>query len=91
MIKELAKSVVSEMRMNSAIESAEKYSNYLISLYETKLFLRLDSSKKRSYYNPEILNTLDNDLQIIKDNNSRELLLKECSKLLLMNSLEEII
>ena len=91
MIKELAKTIVSELSISSAIESAEKYADYLISLYETKLFLRLDSSKKRAYYNPEILNTLDNDLPLIKDNNSRELLLKECSQLLLMNSLEEII
>ena len=91
MIKELAKKVVSDRRMNSAIESAEKHSDYLISLYESKFLINLDSSKKRAYYNPEILNTLDNDLQIIKDDNSRELLLMECSQLLLMNSLEEIL
>lgn len=85
MIKDLAKKVVKDSRMNSAIESAEKYSDYLISLYETKLLLRLASSKRIASYSTETINTLNSELQVIKDDNSRELLLKECSQLLLMN------
>lgn len=91
MIKELAKIVVRDRRMNSAIESAEKHSDYLISLYESKLLMSLASSMKYASYDPETLDTLNNNLQIIKDDNSRELLLNECSQLLLMNSLEEIL
>lgn len=91
MIKELAKKIVRDRRMNSAIDSAEKHSDYLISLYESKLLINLASSKKYPSYDPETLDTINNDLQNIKDNNSRELLLKECSQILLMNSLEEII
>ena len=91
MIKELAKKVVRDSRMNSAIESAEKYSDYLILLYESKLLINLASSMKYPSYDPETLDTINNNLQIIKDNNSRELLIMECSQLLLMNSLEEIL
>lgn len=91
MIKELAKIVVSDMRMNSAIDSAEKYSDYLISLYEARLLIKIASSMKYDSYGPVTIKSLDNNLQIIRDNNSRELLIKECSQLLLMNSLEEIL
>lgn len=91
MIKELAKKVVRDRRMNSAIETVEKDSDYLISLYETILLTDLTLSKRSIPYDSETLDMLNNNLQIIKDNNSREPLLKECSKLLLMNSLEEIL
>ena len=91
MIKELAIKVVRDRRINSAFESAEKHSDYLISLYESKLLINLASSKNYPSYDPETLDTINNDLQTIKDNNSRELLLLECSQLLLMNSLEEIL
>ena len=91
MIKELAKFIAKERYMNSAIESAEKHSDYLISLYEANLLTQITASKKSSFHNPESLEMLNDYLQIIKDNNSRELLLIECSQLLLMNSLEEIL
>ena len=91
MIKELAKKVVRDRRMNSAIESAEKYSDYLISIYESKLRKNLVSSVKYSSFDNETHDTINDYLQIIEDANSRELLLKECSQLLLMNSLEEIL
>lgn len=91
MIKELAIRVVRDRRMNSAIESAEKHSDYLISLYESKILKNLASSKKYPSYFPETIDTINSDLQTIKDNDSRELLIIECSQLLLMNSLEEIL
>lgn len=91
MIKELAKKVVKDVRMNSAIESAEKYSDYLISLYEANLRKNLELSMRYPSDDTEIIHRINEDLQIIKDDNSRELLLKECSQLLLMNSLEEIL
>ena len=91
MIKELAKFIAKERYMNSAIESAEKHSDYLISLYESKILINLASSNNYPSYDSEFLDTINSDLQTIKDNDSRELLLKECSQLLLMNSLEEIL
>lgn len=91
MIKELAKSVVSEMRMNSAIESAEKYSDYLISLHEVSLLKHLTNSKIYNAYGPKTITKINDELQFIKDSNSRDLLIAECSQLLLMNSLEEIL
>ena len=91
MIKYLAKFIVKERCMNSAIESAEKHSDYLISLYEAKLLIQIAASKKSTFHNPESLDMLNDYLQIIKENNSRELLIIECSQLLLMNSLEEIL
>ena len=91
MIKELAKKVVSDRRMNSAIESAEKYSDYLISLHKARLLIQIAASKKSTFPNPESVDMLNDYLQIIKEDNSRELLLKECSQLLLMNSLEEVL
>ena len=91
MIKELAKKVVKDVRMNSAIESAEKYSDYLISLYKANLLKNLELSMKYPSDDTEIIHRINEDLQITKDDNSRELLLKECSQLLLMNSLEEIL
>ena len=96
MIKEIAKKIVTDRRMSSAYKSAEKHSDYLISLYEANLRINLASSMKYAAYDydsydDETLDTIINNLQIIEDNNFRELLLKECSQLLLMNSLEEIL
>ena len=91
MIKELAKKVVSDMRMNSATESAEKCADYLISLYHSRLLTHLNNSKSYTCYESHTILQIDNELSIIKDDSSRELLLKECSQLLLMNSLEEIL
>lgn len=91
MIKELAKFIVNDRRMNSAIDSAEKYSDYLISLYESKLLIQLTACNITTLPNPDSIDMLNGYLQLIKDYNSRELLLKECSQLLLMNSLEEIL
>ena len=91
MIKDLAKFVVKDRRMNSAIESAEKHSDYLISLYESKLLIQLTASNITTLPNPDSIDMLNGYLQLIKDYNSRELLIIECSQLLLMNSLEEIL
>lgn len=91
MIKELAKKVVKDVRMNTAIESAEKYSDYLISLYESGLLTDLNNSESYTCYTSNMILQINNELSIIKDNKSRELLIMECSKLLLMNSLEEIL
>lgn len=91
MIKELAIKIVRDKRMNSAVESAEKYSDYLISLYESGLLTHLNNSESYTCYEPKTVLQINKELSIIKDDNSRELLLKECSKLLLMNSLEEIL
>lgn len=91
MIKELAKFIVNDRRMNSAIDSAEKYSDYLISLYESKLLIQLTASNITTLPNPDSIDMLNGYLQLIKDYNSRELLIIECSQLLLMNSLEEIL
>lgn len=91
MIKKLAINIVRNKRMNSAVESAEKYSDYLITLYEAKLRINMASSVKYASFDNETLDTITNQIQIIKDDNSRELLLKECSQLLLMYSLEDIL
>lgn len=91
MIKELAKKVVKDRRMYSAIESAEKYSDYLIALYHSGLLTHLNNSESYTCYDSHTILQINNELSIIKDDNSRELLLKECSQLLLMNSLEEIL
>ena len=91
MIKELAKKIVKDRCMNSAIESAEKYSDYLIVLYHSGLLTHLDNSKLYTCYASHTILQINNELNITKDDNSRELLLKECSQLLLMNSLEEIL
>lgn len=91
MIKELAKKVVSDVHMNSAIESAEKYADYLISQYHSRLLTHLNNSKSYTCYESHTILQINNELSIIKDDSSRELLLKECSQLLLMNSLEEIL
>lgn len=91
MIKNLAKTVVGEMRMSSAIESAEKYSDYLISLHEVSLLKHLANSKMYNAYGSKTITKINDELQFIKDSNSRDLLIAECSQLLLMNSLQEIL
>lgn len=91
MIKELAKRVVRDRRKDSAFKSVEKHSDYLILLYESNLLKNLASSKKYPSYDPETIDAINKDLQTIKDKGSRKLLLEECSQLLLINSLEEIL
>lgn len=91
MIKGLAKRIVRDRRMDSVFKAVEKHSDHLILTYESRLLINLASSRKYSSHDPVILDVISNDLQTIKDKNSRKLLLEECSQLLLINSLEEIL
>ena len=91
MIKELAKTIVKDKGMNSAIDSSEKYADYLIALYYPKLLKHLDNSKSYTCYEPNTVRQIHSEILAIEDDNSRKMLLKECSQLLLMNSLEEIL
>lgn len=91
MIKELAKTIVKDKGMNSAIDSSEKYADYLIALYYPKLLKHIDNSKLYTCYEPNTVRQIYNEILAIEDEHSRNLLVFECSKLLLMNSLEEIL
>ena len=91
MIKDLAKFIVKERCMNSAIESAEKHADYLVTLYHSRLLTHLDNSKAYTCYESHTILQINNELSIIKEEDSRNLLQVECCKLLLMNSLEEIL
>ena len=91
MIKGLAKRIVRDRRMDSAFKSVEKNSDHLILTYESRLLINLASSKKYPSYDPETIDAIIKDLQTIKVKGSRKLLLEECSQLLLINSLEEIL
>lgn len=95
MIKELAKTIVKDRRMNSAIESAEKYADYLVALYQTNLLKQLtnlqENINKYPAYESKAFLKLSKELRIIKDEYSRDFLIEECRKLILMNSLEEIL
>lgn len=91
MIKELAKTIVKDKVMNSAIASSEKYADYLIALYYPKLRKHLDNSKSYTCYEPNTVRQIHNEILAIEDEHSRNLLQEECSQLLLMNSLEEIL
>lgn len=94
MIKDLAETIVKDRRMNSAIKSAETHADYLVALYQTNLLknlMNIQETSKYVNYEPENLTQLTNELRIIKDETSRDLLIEECSKLILINSLQEIL